>query len=93
MPVVKAAQQEQSLIDKATEDPNYQTALNQLPKTRPQDLIRTIVPSAGEMMDQALQKLYSSSDSVEDVFGRLNRRLQRKADLIRETYERQYGEA
>jgi sn-glycerol 3-phosphate transport system substrate-binding protein len=90
MPVAKAAQQEQALLDKAAEDPNYQTALNQLPKTKPQDLIRPIVPSAGEMMDTALQKLYSSADSVEDVFARLNKRLQRKADLISETYEAQY---
>jgi sn-glycerol 3-phosphate transport system substrate-binding protein len=90
MPVVKAAQQEQALIDTAEKNPNYRTALNQLPKTKPQDLIRPIVPSAGEMMDTALQKLYSSNESVSDVFARLNKQLQRKADLISETYEARY---
>lgn len=90
MPVVKAAQQEQALVETAEKNPNYRTALNQLPKTKPQDLIRPIVPSAGEMMDTALQKLYSSNESVRDVFGRLDKQLQRKADLIRETYEARY---
>lgn len=90
MPCVKAAEEEQSLIDKRAEDPNYDTAINQLPKTGTQDLIRTIVPSAGQQMDNALAKLYSSGISPENLFGNLQVQLQRKADLIRPTYEERY---
>jgi sn-glycerol 3-phosphate transport system substrate-binding protein len=90
MPVVKAARDEPALVQKASEDPNYETGLNQLPLTSPQDLIRPMVPSAGEMLDKALQKLYSSNVSVDDVFGNLQVQLQRKADLIRPTYEERY---
>lgn len=89
LPVVKAAQRQPELI-KTTKDPNYLTALKQLPKTKPQDLIRLIVSSAGETMDQQLTKLYSSGAGVEDVFGRLASQLQSRAELIRESYEKHY---
>ncbi|GIL30600.1 ABC transporter substrate-binding protein [Actinocatenispora comari] len=89
LPVVKAAQQEPELI-KATKDKNYLTALKQLPKTQPQDLIRLIVSSAGDTMDEQLTKLYSSNASVPDVFDRLDKKLGSLADLIRETYDSHY---
>lgn len=90
LPVVKAAEKDPDLVKLTTEDPNFLTALNQLPKTEPQDLVRPLVSNAGEMMDQALQKLYSSDASVEDVFGRLNDQLQSRAELIQESYEEHY---
>ena len=90
LPVVKAAQQDPTLIA-TTKDRNYLTALRQLPLTKPQDLVRPVVSGAGDMMDQALTKLYSSDASVQDVFGRLNKQLQSRADLIRESYQSHYG--
>jgi sn-glycerol 3-phosphate transport system substrate-binding protein len=90
LPVVKAAQQDPELV-KATQDPNYLTALRQLPLTKPQDLVRPVLSGAGDMMDQALTKLYSSNASVKDVFGRLNRQLRSRADLIRDSYQAHYG--
>lgn len=90
LPVVKAARQEPELI-KATKDANYLTALRQLPLTKPQDLVRLVVSGAGDMMDQGLTKLYSSNASVSDVFGRLNKQLRSRADLIRKSYQAHYG--
>ena len=90
LPVVKAAQQDPELI-KASKEPNYLTALRQLPLTKAQDLVRPVVSGAGDLMDQALTKLYSSNASVEDVFGRLHRQLQSRADLIWESYQAHYG--
>lgn len=90
MPVIKAAQNNPDLVKLTKDDPNFLTALNQLPKTEPQDLVRPLVSSAGEIMDQALQKLYSSNESVEDVFLRLNDQLQSRSDLIEESYEKHY---
>lgn len=42
------------------------------------------------MMDVGLQKLYSSTESVEAVFGRLQKQLQSRADLIEESYTTHY---
>ena len=89
LPVVKAAEHEHELI-KAMKDENYLTALKQLPKTQPQDLIRLIVSSAGDTMDEQLTKLYSSGAGVPDVFGRLDDKLTSRADLIREAYDAHY---
>ena len=91
LPVVKAAQQDPALVKLTKEDPNFSTALQQLPKTAPQDLVRPLVSNAGYMMDVGLQKLYSSTVSVEAVFGRLQKQLQSRADLIQESYESHYG--
>lgn len=90
LPVVKAAQREPELI-KATKDPNYMTALRQLPKTKPQDVVRPVVSNVGDMMDQALTKLYSSDASVRDVFGRLDKQLQSRANLILDNYRKHYA--
>jgi sn-glycerol 3-phosphate transport system substrate-binding protein len=90
MPAVKAAREDPVLVQKAADDPNYETALNQLPRTSPQDLIRPMVPAAGEMLDSAMERLYSSNASVEDVFGNLQVQLQRRADLIKPIYEERY---
>lgn len=89
LPVVKAAQQEPELV-KAAKDPNQLTALKQLPLTKPQDLVRPVVSNAGDMMDQALTKLYSSNADVSDVFSRLDKQLRSRADLIRAAYDKHY---
>lgn len=91
MPVVNAASDVPELVKLTKSDPNRMTALRQLPKTKPQDLVRPLVNNAGYMLDVGLQQLYSSDKSVEDVFGRLNDQLQSRADLIEEAYEQHYG--
>ncbi len=90
LPVVKAAQQDPALVKLTEDDPNFSTALQQLPSTQPQDLVRPLVSNAGYMMDVGLQKLYSSNLSVEAVFGRLQKQLQSRANLIRESYTDHY---
>jgi len=91
LPVVKAAQQVPALRRRMREEPNSRTALEQLPKTRPQDLLRTVVPNAGVMLDVALQRLYSSNASVDEEFDLLADRFRSRAALIEETYELRYG--
>lgn len=90
MPVVKAASEVPELVKLTKSDPNRMTALRQLPKTKPQDLVRPLVNNAGYMLDVGLQQLYSSGKSVDDVFGRLNGQLQSRADLIEEAYQKHY---
>jgi len=90
LPIVKAAQQDPSLVKLTRENPNFSTALQQLPKTAPQDLVRPLVSNAGYLLDVGLQKLYSSNLSPEFVFGRLQKQLQSRADLIRKSYAAHY---
>ncbi len=90
LPVVKAAQKDPKLVALTKQDDNFSTALRQLPKTKPQNLVRPLVSNAGYMMDVGLQKLYSSNVSVEAVFGRLQKQLQSRADLIEESYAKHY---
>jgi sn-glycerol 3-phosphate transport system substrate-binding protein len=91
LPIVKAAQDEPGLKKLASTDPNFGTSLRQLPKTKPQDLVRPVVSNAGIMMDSALQKLYSSDADVDDLMGRLAKQLTSRAELISKSYEAHYA--
>ena len=71
-------------------NPNFRMSLEQLPKTKPQDLVRLIESNAGYMMDVGLQQLYSSNRSVDDVFAHLADRLRSRAKLIDEVYRKHY---
>ena len=90
LPIVTEAQSDPRLVELVEKDPNYSTSLKQLPKTKQQDLARLVIPDASNFMDDSFELLYSSSTSVEDVFGRLARKLRSRGGLIEENYHAHY---
>jgi sn-glycerol 3-phosphate transport system substrate-binding protein len=90
LPIVRAARDVPALRKRVKENPNFATALAQVPKTRTQDLARLIIPNANVTMSTALQKLYSSTASVEDTFHTLARKLRSSANLLGEKYAKHY---
>lgn len=90
LPIVKAAQKDSRLVDLVKKNPNYSTSLRQLPKTAPQDLARLVIPDASNFMDNSFETLYSSNASVEDVFGRLAKKMRTRGGLIEENYHAHY---
>ena len=90
LPVVKEAQQDPKLVKLMADDPNFRTAVEQLPLTRPQDLIRLIVGNGGELLDKTFVKLYSSNVEVTSTVERLASQLRNRAELVRPLYEERY---
>ncbi|WP_265446731.1 ABC transporter substrate-binding protein [Flexivirga meconopsidis] len=70
MPVRKSALQEPSEAAYLKQNPNFKVAVDQLPKTRPQDYARVFVPGGGADIGQALDKIVAGSD-VKSTFSDL----------------------
>ncbi len=71
MPVRKSAVSEASEVAYLKAHPEYKIAIDQLPKTRPQDYARVFVPGGGQKIGQALDKIVAGGN-VTSILGQLN---------------------
>lgn len=62
MPVRKSSVESQEIKDYLKENPQAETAINQLPHTRPQDYARVFVPNPGTRIGGALDRVLASGD-------------------------------
>jgi len=62
MPVRKSALKLPDEVAYLKKNPNFKVAVDQLPKTRPQDYARVFVPGGGADIGQALDKIVAGSD-------------------------------
>ncbi|KXO98741.1 ABC transporter substrate-binding protein [Tsukamurella pseudospumae] len=79
MPVRKAAVDEPTMKAFIEKNPNYGTAVKQLPLTRVQDNARVFVPGGGRDIGQALQQIATGGDAAA-VLGALQKTIQGKID-------------
>ena len=79
MPVRKAAVDEPSMKSFIEKNPNFGTAVKQLPLTRSQDNARVFVPGGGRDIGQALQQIATGGDAAA-VLGALQKTIQGKID-------------
>ncbi|KXP05062.1 ABC transporter substrate-binding protein [Tsukamurella pseudospumae] len=79
MPVRKAAVDEPSMKAFIEKNPNFGTAVKQLPLTRVQDNARVFVPGGGEDIGKALQQIATGGDAAA-VLGALQKTIQGKID-------------
>ncbi|GEM_PF-87446 len=85
MPVQKSALTSPKMTDFYTKHPNFKTAVDQLPKTRPQDLARVAIPNGDQIIGDALGQLVIKNQPVSSVFSTLQSNLTTKAEpIIRE---------
>ncbi|BDH59045.1 ABC transporter substrate-binding protein [Tsukamurella sp. PLM1] len=79
MPVRKAAVDEPAMKEFIEKNPNFGTAVKQLPLTRVQDNARVFVPGGGEDIGKALQQIATGGDTAA-VLGALQKTIQGKID-------------
>jgi sn-glycerol 3-phosphate transport system substrate-binding protein len=79
MPVRKSAVDDPSMKAFIEKNPNFGTAVKQLPRTRSQDNARVFVPGGGRDIGQALQQITSGGDPAA-VLGALQTTIQGKID-------------
>lgn len=88
LPSTKAAQETPEMQKLFTEKPNFKVAVDQLPKTSTQDLVRLLAPNANRAIYGGLQKIYADNQPAADVFKTVAEELRKSADSIRESVEK-----
>ena len=68
MPVRTAAIQSSEMQSFYQQHPNFKTALDQLPKTRPQDSARELIPNGDEIIGKGLERITTNAEPAELVF-------------------------
>ena len=68
MPVRQAALQGQEMQSFYQAHPNFKTTVDQLPKTRPQDSARELVPNGDQIIGKGLERITTNGEPAETVF-------------------------
>jgi sn-glycerol 3-phosphate transport system substrate-binding protein len=68
MPVRNAAVNSQEMKTFFESHPNFKTTVDQLPKTRPQDSARALVPNGDEIIGKGLERIIANGEAPEKVF-------------------------
>ena len=76
MPVRKTAMELDEQKKFMKENPNFKTAIEQLPDTRPQDYARVFLPGADQEIGGAFEKIVTNRDDVKKTLTDLEKTLQ-----------------
>ncbi|HEX8966522.1 MAG TPA: ABC transporter substrate-binding protein [Chloroflexota bacterium] len=68
MPVRNAALQSSEMKAFYEAHPNFKTTVDQLPKTRPQDSARELVPNGDQIIGKGLERITANGEPAETVF-------------------------
>jgi len=68
MPVRQAALQSAEMKTFYEAHPNFKTTVDQLPKTRPQDSARELVPNGDQIIGKGLERITANGEPAEAVF-------------------------
>jgi sn-glycerol 3-phosphate transport system substrate-binding protein len=68
MPVRQAALQSPEMQTFYQQHPNFKTTVDQLPKTRPQDSARELVPNGDQIIGKGLERITTNQEPPETVF-------------------------
>ena len=68
MPVRNAALQSDEMKAFYEQHPNFKTTVDQLPKTRPQDSARELVPNGDQIIGKGLERITANGEASDGVF-------------------------
>lgn len=84
MPATKSARDAQAMQDYFKENPNYKVAVEQLPKTQPQDTARLIIPNGDQTIGTGLERILVNNEPADKVFADVAAQLEQDAREVRE---------
>ena len=82
MPVNVNAVESEEMQQFFEENPNFRTAVEQLPQTRAQDAARVFVPNGDQIIGRGLERILVNGEDVETVFGDVNTELEQAAEPV-----------
>ncbi|NOK80956.1 MAG: ABC transporter substrate-binding protein [Chloroflexi bacterium AL-W] len=82
MPVNVKAVESAEMQQFFEENPNFRTAVEQLPQTQAQDAARVFVPNGDQIIGRGLERILVNGEDVETVFGDVNTELEEAAEPV-----------
>jgi len=84
MPVRQAALQSQEMQTFYQQHPNFKTTVDQLPKTRPQDSARELIPNGDDIIGKGLERITANGEPAQTAFNAVADQLnQEKQSVLR----------
>ncbi|MCX7622297.1 MAG: extracellular solute-binding protein [Thermomicrobium sp.] len=91
MPVRKSAIASPEMQQFYQQNPNFKTAVDQLPKTRQQDAARVWIPNGDQIIGKGLERVTVQLEDPQQVFAEVARTLEREAKPVIEQLKRREG--
>jgi sn-glycerol 3-phosphate transport system substrate-binding protein len=82
MPVRKSAIASQEMQDFFAKNPNYKTAVDQLPKTRQQDSARVWIPNGDQIIGKGLEQILVNNQDPQTAFDEVAKTLTEEAQPV-----------
>jgi sn-glycerol 3-phosphate transport system substrate-binding protein len=83
VPVRKSTAETQSYKDFFAKNPQYKTAVEQLPKTRPQDAARNFIPGGDNIIGKGLGRIIIGKEDVATVWKDITAQLEKEAEPVK----------
>ncbi|MEI7468670.1 MAG: ABC transporter substrate-binding protein [Chloroflexota bacterium] len=83
MPVRKSTADTQNYKDFFAKNPQFKTAVDQLPKTRPQDAARNYVPGGDNIIGKGLERIIVGKENVEAVWKDITAQLEKEGEPVK----------
>ncbi len=84
MPATNSARESQDMQAYFKENPNYQVAVEQLPKTQKQDTARLIIPNGDQTIGTGLERILVNNEAADKVFADVAAQLERDAQEVKQ---------
>jgi sn-glycerol 3-phosphate transport system substrate-binding protein len=84
MPATKSAREAAEMQQQFAANPNYKVAVDQLPKTQPQDTARLFVPNGDQTIGTGLERILVNNEPAETVFKAVAEQLKRDAQDVKD---------
>jgi sn-glycerol 3-phosphate transport system substrate-binding protein len=82
MPVRKSAVESDSMQSFFAENPNFNTAVDQLPLTQPQDSARVFIPNGDQIIGKGLERITINNEEPQAVFDEVAQTLTEEAQPV-----------
>jgi sn-glycerol 3-phosphate transport system substrate-binding protein len=87
MPVRKSAINSENMKAYYEKNPNFKTAVDQLPTTSPQDVARLYIPGGDQILGKGLERITINQNETKPVFEDVSKELTQEAKPIKEKVE------
>ena len=83
VPVTKSAREAPEMQQYFQQNPNFKVAVDQLPKTQPQDTARLFVPNGDQTIGTGLERILVNNEPADAVFKGVAEQLKRDAQEVK----------
>ncbi len=84
MPATDSAREDAAMQAYFKENPNFQVAVEQLPKTQPQETARLFIPNGDQTIGTGLERILVNNEPADKTFADVATQLERDAQAIKE---------